>query len=278
MRHCPLPARLGSIWSSSWSARWYFSASALALAARGVEGFLVNSGRMRMAVGCMLDQAEIDAIACGHAIRQQVEQRLAASSLLPLDQAMHDALELLAWLVAEGRLDVRVAVPCDAQRRPMVADGIFHEKAGIVEDKTGERIAFNGSLNEAAAGWTLNWESLRVFASWREPERVDVEDGDFARIWAGRARRIITLDIPEAAKADLLRFPPQNDKPARLKARATEASVIEVMEPARRGAAIRPATCRMGRNRRRTDAAEWWLAGRRGDGSRDPVGAPGARV
>ena len=30
----------------------YFSASALALAARGIEGLVLNSGRMRMVVGC----------------------------------------------------------------------------------------------------------------------------------------------------------------------------------------------------------------------------------
>ena len=30
----------------------YFAASALALAARGIEGLIVNGGRMRMVVGC----------------------------------------------------------------------------------------------------------------------------------------------------------------------------------------------------------------------------------
>ena len=37
----------------------YFSASALALAARGVEGLVLNGGRMRMVVGCTLDPPEI---------------------------------------------------------------------------------------------------------------------------------------------------------------------------------------------------------------------------
>ncbi len=43
----------------------YFSASALALAARGVEGLVLNGGRMRMVVGCTLQQPEINAIEKG---------------------------------------------------------------------------------------------------------------------------------------------------------------------------------------------------------------------
>ena len=50
----------------------FFAASALALAARGVEGLLMNGGRMRMVVGCTLDQPEIDAITKGEALRSEV--------------------------------------------------------------------------------------------------------------------------------------------------------------------------------------------------------------
>ena len=209
----------------------YFSASALALAARGVEGLVANGGRMRMVVGCTLDPAEVDAIAQGEAIKAQVEQHLLAAPLLPVDQGMADALALLAWLVAEGRLDVRVAVPCDSQRRPIPAEGLFHEKAGIVEDKTGERIAFNGSLNETAAGWTRNWESLNVFTSWRDPERVAGEDENFARLWANQAKHAITLDVPAAVRDDLLRFLPKDDKPARLKGHEKAPALPEVAVP-----------------------------------------------
>jgi hypothetical protein len=89
----------------------YFSASALALAARGIEGLIVNVGHMRMVVGCTLDPPEVDAIAKGETVRTQVEQHLRAAPLQPLDTAMMEALELLAWLIGVGRLDIRVAVP-----------------------------------------------------------------------------------------------------------------------------------------------------------------------
>ena len=43
----------------------YFRASALALAARGIEGLVRNDGRMRLVVGCTLNQDEIEAIEKG---------------------------------------------------------------------------------------------------------------------------------------------------------------------------------------------------------------------
>jgi superfamily II DNA or RNA helicase len=195
----------------------YFSASALALAARGIEGLVVNGGRMRMVVGCTLHPPEIAAIEKGEELRAQVAQHLAAMPLVPADADMGAALELLAWMVARGLLDVRVGIPCDDQRRPIPAEGLFHEKAGIVEDKTGDRLAFNGSLNETAAGWTRNWESLNVFTSWRDLDRVVEEDANFAKLWSGQAKHVITLDVPTAVRDDLLRFLPTEDVPARLK-------------------------------------------------------------
>jgi len=201
----------------------YFQATALALAARGLEGLVGNDGHMRMVVGCTLDQAEVDAIARGEALRDRIAAKLEAAPLLAPDAAAQHGLGLLAWLVARGRLEIKVAVPCDAQRRPVAGAGLFHEKAGIIEDAAGNRIAFNGSLNESAAGWTLNWDSLNVFTSWRDPERMQEEDANFALLWAGRATRALVLDIPAALRADLLRFLPDTD-PVRHRPAAMPAS------------------------------------------------------
>ena len=195
----------------------YFSAPALALAMRGIEGLVRNEGRMRLVVGCTLGAEELAAIEKGESLRESVGRHLAGQPLVPPDQAAHDALELLAWMVANGVLEVKLAVPCDINRKPMAADGIFHEKAGIITDDVGNRLAFNGSINETPSGWRHNWESFNVFASWAGAEdRVDRECADFAKIWANKGKRVLTLDVPEAVRADLLRFMPDNDMPARL--------------------------------------------------------------
>ena len=88
-----------------------------------------------------------------------------------------------------------------------------------IEDRAGYKIAWTGSLNETSAGWRRNWESINVYRSWGpEPERVAGEERNFARLWANRSPRAIVLDVPDAARQDLLRFLPP-DLPARLKAK-----------------------------------------------------------
>jgi len=190
----------------------YFSARALALAARGVEGLIVNNGRMRLIVGCTLDEKEVEAVERGESLRDAVDRTMMKMPPLSAEPRSIDALELVAWMVANNYLDVKVAVPCDVNRKPIRDDSIFHEKTGIVEDKTGDRLAFNGSINETEFGWTRNWESFNAFTSWTDGPRVDEEEASFAKLWADRARRAITIDVPTALREQLLTFLPDPEQ------------------------------------------------------------------
>ena len=195
----------------------YFDAGALALAARGVEGLVRNDGCMRLIVGCTLGQEEVDAIREGEDLRDRVEHRLTELPLAPPDTDAAHALELLAWMIGRGHLEVKVAVPCDANRRPVEGTAIFHEKSAVIEDRAGYKIAWTGSLNETTAGWQRNWETINVYRNWGpEPERVEREEKNFARLWADQSPRAIVLDVPVAARQNLLRFLP-SELPARLK-------------------------------------------------------------
>ena len=206
----------------------YFSASALTLAARGIEALARNDGHMRLVVGCTLEAPEIDAIRRGEQLRNRVEQRLARFPLEPSDTTSRDALELLAWMVQHGFLDIRVAIPCGPDGKPTPSDGIFHEKSGIIEDRAGDKIAWTGSLNETAAGWLQNWESFSVFMSWKaDMLRVDEEEANFSRIWEGRSPNVIVMDVPESVRRDLLRFMPTQDSPARLKPEAPSSARLK---------------------------------------------------
>src|SRR5258707_130935 len=190
----------------------YFSAGAFALAARGVEGLILNDGKMRLLVGCTLGPDEIEAIEKGESIRAAVEHHLMQTPDLSADPRLIDSLELLAWMIARSTLDVKVAIPCDPQRRVIRSDAIFHEKTGIVEDKTGDRVAFTGSINETVSGWTTNWESFNCFTSWNDSGRVDAEEASFAKLWADRAPRAIVFDVPSAVREKLLGFLPHGDR------------------------------------------------------------------
>ena len=196
----------------------YFSASALTLAARGIEGLVRNKGRMRLIVGCTLDPAEIAAIHEGAALRGQVTEHLRRWPLKPEDGREADALELLAWMVANDHLDVKVAVPTDYLGRPVTDSALFHEKTGIIEDTNGDRIAWTGSLNETASGWKRNWETINVFRSWgTDAARVEGEERNFAFLWADKRKRARVIEVPDAVREKLLEFRPEEGLPKLLK-------------------------------------------------------------
>jgi ERCC4-related helicase len=193
----------------------YFSADALALASRGIAALIENDGRMRLIVGCTLQQAEQEAIGEGYDLRARLEAHLLAADLTPPDEVAGRGLEMLAWMVAQGHLDVRVAVPVDTDGRPAHAPGLYHEKVGILTDAEGNRLSFSGSINETAGGWVNNRESFHVHCGWfggRETAHLDDEVDAFARLWEGRAKSVKVFEFPEAAKRKLLEFLPSDDR------------------------------------------------------------------
>ena len=196
----------------------YFSADTLTLALRGIEGLVRNGGHMRLIVGCTLDAPEVAAIEHGLAVREAIEHQLQQISLSPTLPETAAALELLAWLVAQGILEIKVAIPCDAHRRPIPGPALFHEKSGIVEDTTGSTLAFSGSLNETAAGWLNNWESFHVYTGWSSgAAHLEEEEKTFARLWSDQARRALVIPILDAIRQNLLQFlPPDEQLPQRL--------------------------------------------------------------
>ncbi len=210
----------------------YFTASILTLAARGIEGLVRNDGRMRLIVGCTLGPEEAAAIERGEEMRATVGARIQGMPLVPANPTEEAALELLSWMVTRGHLEVKVAIPSTPDGKPCVGEAIFHEKTGIIEDKTGDRLVFSGSLNETTAGWMANWESFHVFTSWDGGlPHVEIEQESFSRLWADQAKRCRVFDIPRALREDLLRFlPPEGDTPRRVRS-AGVARPIETREP-----------------------------------------------
>jgi hypothetical protein len=54
-----------------------------------------------------------EALGEGYDLHAQIEAQLAAADLTPPDEKAGRGLEMLAWMVAQGRLDVKVAVIVD---------------------------------------------------------------------------------------------------------------------------------------------------------------------
>ncbi|MFW6213769.1 MAG: SNF2-related protein [Spirochaetota bacterium] len=198
----------------------YFTAAALTVASRGIEHLVDSNGRMRLLVGCTLDEQEIDAVKKGQDLAEALARKT-APHLADVDSPSQlNALQLLSWMIASGYLEIRVAVPCSEDRTPIHDNTIFHEKTGIIEDIEGSVLAFEGSVNETLHGWTRNFESFSAHYSWKpgHDEYIDSTEEAFARKWQGRSKRLITVDVPTAVRDDLLKYLPVDDElPRRLK-------------------------------------------------------------
>lgn len=213
----------------------YFRAGSLALAARGIENLALANGKMRLLVGCTLGEEEVRAIERGLEASAIIGEKLELEPPAEITDDEREALELLAWLVARHILEIKVALPCNpTTREPIAGTAIFHEKTGIIEDKTGDRLAFSGSLNETVQGWLNNGETFSVYTSFGPgAPYVDEEDRAFAAYWFDRAGWTRVYDFPTAIKEDLLRFLPAEDAlPARIRRKLDDTEpTIPVPEP-----------------------------------------------
>ncbi len=200
----------------------FFSSQALAAASKGVEGLVDNKGKMRMVCGCTLGEQEIRAIQKGLSLKDAVDARLKDIPFEAVDDIQHDGLELLAWMVANDFLEIRLAVPWDLEADSPGADiALFHEKTGILEDAAGNRIAFSGSINETREAWTRNWETFHVFSSWDDGrEHLKEDEESFCRLWQNNEPTARVLSIGEALRKKLLAFAPAHGAlPRRLRDR-----------------------------------------------------------
>ncbi len=214
----------------------YFTPGALRLVARGLEPFVERKGKMRLVTGCTLNQAVVEAIQRGERKLDEAVAEVWGESL-PMFHERYprdDGLELLAWMIQKGLLSVRVAIPCDEHRRPVLhTTRIFHEKAGVMEDSAGDRLAFHGSVNETQQGWQGNWEGIHVFRSWQNDyERVQLEDTHFERLWADQMPRCLVMEVGQALEQGLLRFaPPEGQLPRRLRESTQSKDASNVAPP-----------------------------------------------
>ncbi len=162
----------------------FFNSAILSKVARGLGAMLHNEGKMRLIMGCQFSPQDLQAIQQGYELREALLTRLDAELNPPENFAQLKHFEILSWLIANGYLDIKIAVPLKNNRIPEESHTqldpyhIFHEKVGIFTDSQGDQLAFSGSNNESLSGWERNVESFHVYCSWeggRDSERVNEE-------------------------------------------------------------------------------------------------------
>lgn len=182
----------------------YFSSSSIVAVAKGLTGLIRAGGSMQLVASPYLTPEDVQAILTG---LQEREKVISQAIFWELEQEFNsiarDRLACLAWLMSQGFLEIKLAIPSDLRK-----NGIYHEKLGLFTDQDGNTIAFTGSANESSTAWQDNFECIDVFCSWREKERTLRKIQHFEKLWENQTQNIEIIDFPEAAAKSLLKFRP----------------------------------------------------------------------
>ncbi|MDY6825284.1 MAG: helicase-related protein [Thermodesulfobacteriota bacterium] len=190
----------------------YFRSSSLAAASQGFSAFSVAGGQMRLIVGADLAPHDVAAILDGDEQRfaDRLNEELAGPSSWPEDVA--NGVALLAWMVAQRCLTVRVAFRVNGQTGgPLsfdaVEDGYVHEKWGVFTDTADDRIYMSGSLNESRQALIHNAENISLHADWwgeSDRQRIDDAARSFEALWENQNPYIVVMSLPEAVDKRLI--------------------------------------------------------------------------
>ena len=175
----------------------FFNSAALYEMAIGLRHLVEMQGKMELIVSPRLTEEDIQSITLGYKTREEViERALLRDFDEPKSKTELRKLNLLANLIAEGVLDIKVAFKINAN-----SAGIFHEKIGIVIDTEGNKVAFTGSMNETYSGLLQNYESIDVFCSWRDEDydRVNIKENAFDNLWDNLDTAMEVIPFPNVA-------------------------------------------------------------------------------
>ena len=181
----------------------FFSSSALIEISKGIAGLAENGGKIQLVASPYLSDEDIEAIKSGYSMRDRIIKDAVMRELHSPNTSFAAArLNLLANLIADGTLDIKIAFTEDSGKM-----GMYHEKMGIITDAEGNQVAFAGSMNESATAMTLNYETIDVYCSWKgEEDRVKAKESAFISIWGNVEPNITIIDFPELKTEIIQRY------------------------------------------------------------------------
>ena len=185
----------------------YFSSSGLAMAAKGFAHFINDGGQIRLVVHPEFSQEDIDAIREGYSNLDLTLDRILLNSISNIEnKIVKNRFDAIAWLIANGQLDIKIALKTDSKGLPTRNN--YHEKFGVFTDSHGNKIAFSGSSNETGAGRLNNFESIDVFKAWeneKDKGRVIKKEENFNKLWNNQTSLLSVRTLPDNIKDVIIR-------------------------------------------------------------------------
>ena len=186
----------------------YFSSTSLVQITKGILGLIKNGGTIDLVASPYLSKEDEEAIRVGYENRTKIIENALNRSLQediknPFSQ---ERLNLLACLIEKDILNIKIAFTENEKEKTI---GMYHEKLGLMEDASGNKIAFSGSMNESYNAMVNNYETVDVFCSWKsesEKTRVLQKEEAFSKIWGNYDSKLKVMTFPSIEKSILDKY------------------------------------------------------------------------
>lgn len=187
----------------------FFTSGILRRLSHGLASYLNRSTEpMELIVSPELPTQDREAILQGIASpREALSERLRDSLLDPAHAGSaleQHAVQCLTWLLASGRLHLRVGFSTEQGR-------LYHPKTWLLRCGA-DVVAVHGSSNATMSGVGGNTEQVHVALSWLEGHRQDVQDliEEFEAQWDDRSKNARTYVVDERVARILKEAAPES--------------------------------------------------------------------
>lgn len=177
----------------------FFSSRCLAQVAPGLAAFVNDTrGTLQLMVSPEISEEDQDAIRRGirdpQTVLEQSVEMLFENARLSESAIERHAVETLAFLLASGRLDMRVV---------LMTRGMYHKKIWLF--RSGDRwLAIHGSGNATERGLLVNGEQMSIDRAWmdgsRSEERVQMFLYQWSKRWQNRVSSSLTIKLCHSLK------------------------------------------------------------------------------
>ena len=180
----------------------FISVKSLSTLTFGLENIQDHHARIRLVSGHRFSTSDLNAII--KLFDQHDTSRL--NGRLYLDKKIGNLIQdskirQLKKIIEDFKLEVKVAIP-----NSEYVDGVFEERMGIFRDSNNDIVAFSGTSNVTFDAENRNFESVDVFTSWNDKERIETKIKNFEALWTNKTKYVQIYDLTYAEKKNLLKY------------------------------------------------------------------------
>ena len=181
----------------------FFSSSGIRSLSYGFALFIANGGKMRVVMNHILSKEDKEVIENGqkHLIEDFEDNILCDIKKLieTLSKEDEQFFRCLSYLISVDRIKFLATVSTKG--------GLGHDKYGIFKDEKGNKVAFIGSANFSQSALELNGETITVFTSPNDDNRIAEYQTLFDQSWENDTPHLIHIPIEHVKTFIREKFP-----------------------------------------------------------------------